>query len=65
MGGTIGVFAALVPKKVQPVNIMKGMQLDGKKDKNIIPVVAVVDRKDSWAVSHNAWIGWGEERKNC
>ena len=45
MGGTIGVFAALVPKKVQPVNMIKGMQLDGKKDKNIIPVVAVVDRR--------------------
>ena len=51
MAGTIGVFAALVPHQVQLVNMIKGMQLDGKKDKNIIPVVAVVDEMDSWAVS--------------
>ena len=54
MAGTIGTFAALVPHKVQPVNMIKVMQLDGKKDKNITPVVAVVDEMDSWAVSHNA-----------
>jgi hypothetical protein len=54
MAGTIGVFAALVPHQVQPVNMIKDMQLDGKKDKNIIPVVAVVDEMDSWVVSHNA-----------
>jgi hypothetical protein len=51
MAGTIGTFAALVPHKVQPVNMIKGMQPDGKKDKNITPVVAVVDEMDSWAVS--------------
>jgi hypothetical protein len=43
MAGTIGAFVALVPNKVQPVKMMNGMQLDGKKDKNITPVVAVVD----------------------
>ena len=44
MAGTIGMFAEM--DRMEAVNMMKGIELDGKKDKNIIPIVLVVNKSN-------------------